>query len=81
MDVMDVLGAPTVGWCVGDAETEPTPGTFDTSPFSLYRGFDMFVPRSTMQIAWTSSHGSPAGNENLSGEETLGELLLLIDSL
>lgn len=81
MDVMDVLGDPAVGWCVGDGETEPVAGTFDDSPFSLYRGFDMFVPRTTMEIAFSSSHGSPAGNENLTGEELLEELRALIAAL
>ncbi|MEZ4236857.1 MAG: hypothetical protein R3F59_12025 [Myxococcota bacterium] len=71
MEVMDELGDPNEGWCVGDAQTEPTPGTFDDSPFSLYRGFDMIVPRSTMEILWTSSHGSPAGNDNLDGKDIL----------
>ncbi len=69
--VMDALGSEDQGLCVGDAQTEPTPGAFDASPFSVYRGFDMIVPRSTMQIVWTSSHGSPSGNENLDGGAVL----------
>jgi hypothetical protein len=59
------------GWCVGDAETMPTPGVFDRSPFSIARGFDMLVRRSNMRILWASSHGTPAGNENLTGQEVL----------
>lgn len=70
-EVMDVLGDPDQGWCVGDAQTEPAPGTFDQSPFSVYRGFDMIVPRDTMEILWTSSHGTPAGNDNIDGQDVL----------
>jgi len=59
------------GWCVGDGETEPEAGTFDNSPFSIGRGFDIIVDRSTMEILWTTSHGTPGGNENISGEDVL----------
>ena len=71
MDTMDVLGSEDQGWCVGDEQTEPESGTFDESPFSVARGFDMIVPRSTMEIVWTTSHGTPAGNENLEGSDVL----------
>lgn len=71
MSTLDELGSDDQGWCVGDAETEPVAGTFDDSPFSIARGFDMIVPRSTMEILWTSSHGTPSGNENLDGEDVL----------
>lgn len=63
-----------LGWCVGDGETIPTPGTFDTSPFSIARGFDIIVPRSTMEIVFTTNHGTPQGNENISGEELLAQI-------
>jgi hypothetical protein len=69
MSTLDALGSEDQGWCVGDAQTEPVPGTFDESPFSIGRGFDLIVPRSTMEIVWTSSHGTPAGNENLEGDD------------
>lgn len=59
------------GICVGDAQTMPTPGTFDDSPFALARGFDIIVQRSTMKILWVSTHGTTAGNDNLTGEEVL----------
>ncbi len=59
------------GWCVGDGDTEPEPGTFDDSPFSIGRGFDIIVDRATMEIVYTTSHGTPAGNENLTGEDIL----------
>lgn len=68
MDALDLLGDPQRGWCVGDGQTEPVAGVFDDSPFSVYRGFDMIVPRTTMEIVWTSSHGSPSGNDNLDGD-------------
>lgn len=71
VDVMGVLGDPDRGWCVGDSQTEPVAGTFDDSPFSVARGFDMIVPRDTMEILWTSSHGSPSGNDNLDGRGVL----------
>jgi hypothetical protein len=71
METMDALGSKDQGWCVGDEQTEPVAGTFDDSPFSVARGFDMIVPRSTMEIVWTSSHGTPSGNENLEGEDVL----------
>ena len=81
MDAMDVLGDPSQGWCVGDAETEPEPGVFDDSPFSVYRGFDMILPRTTMEILWTTSHGTPAGNENLEGDEVLAAVEQVIAEL
>ena len=71
MDVMDDLGSERHGWCVGDGETQPTPGTFDDSPFSDKRGFEMIVARRTMEVLWSSSHGSPSGNENLDGDDVL----------
>lgn len=74
MEVMDELSAPSQGFCVGDAQTEPVPGVFDASPFSIERGFDMIVSRSTMEILWTSSHGSPSGNENLDGSDILAKV-------
>lgn len=67
MEALDQLGDPSTGWCVGDGQTEPETGVFDDSPFSVYRGFDMIVPRSTMEIVWASSHGSPSGNDNVNG--------------
>lgn len=74
MATMDVLGDPSVGWCVGDDETAPEPDVFDDSPFSVARGFDMIVPRATMEIVYTTSHGTPSGNENISGEDVLAEV-------
>lgn len=62
------------GWCVGDAETQPEPGTFDDSPFSVARGFDMLVPLDTMTVDYTTSHGTPSGNENPTGEDVLAEV-------
>ncbi len=59
------------GWCVGDGQTWPEPGTFDESPFSVARGFDMIVDLADMRITWTSSHGTPSGNENLTGADVL----------
>lgn len=57
MEVMDVLGSPSVGWCVGDGQTEPEAGVFDDAEVSIYQGFDMIVERRTMRIAFARSHG------------------------
>jgi hypothetical protein len=67
---MDSRGSDA-GWCVGDSETQPEPGTFDESPFSVARGFDMIVDLDDMRIVWTTTHGTPAGNENIDGEDVL----------
>lgn len=73
VDMGENYGAET-GWCVGDGETLPAAGTFDTSPFSVQRGFDMIVDRETMVILYSTSHGSRDGNENLTGEDILAEV-------
>lgn len=62
------------GWCVGDGQTLPTAGEFDDSPFSVARGFDMLVRKSDMKIIWTTNHGTPGGNENLSSAELLAAI-------
>ncbi|MEM6929862.1 MAG: hypothetical protein AAF602_23195, partial [Myxococcota bacterium] len=59
------------GYCVGDDETQPVAGTFDDSPFSVNRGFDIIVDRRTMRIVWESSHGSTGGNDNPEASEVL----------
>ena len=74
MEIMDDLGDPQVGWCVGDGQTLPIAQAFDDSDFSIGRGFDMIVPRDSMVVEFSSSHGSPGGNENLTGEELLAEI-------
>ncbi len=72
-DTLDQLGSE-VGWCVGDNQTEPEPNVFDNSPFAQGRGFDIIVVRETMQVVWTTNHGTTSGNENLSAEEVLTAL-------
>jgi hypothetical protein len=59
------------GWCVGDSETLPDAGTFDASPFSIGRGFDIILDRGTMEIVFSASHGTPTGNDNLDGDAIL----------
>ncbi|MEL6184462.1 MAG: hypothetical protein AAFU79_07550 [Myxococcota bacterium] len=59
------------GWCVGDAQTQPTPGVFDAAPFAIGRGFDMILRRDAMRVLWVSTHGTPSGNENLDGQAVL----------
>lgn len=78
--IMNGLGSQ-LGWCVGDSETIPTPGVFDNSPFSQARGFDIIVVRETMQLVFSTSHGTPQGNENISGEELLAQIQMVADSL
>lgn len=62
------------GLCVGDGQTSPSPGTFDRSPFSVRRGIDLIVRRSDMHIVFEASHGTPAGNDNLTGADILAEV-------
>lgn len=69
------------GWCVGDSQTMPVPGSFDDSPFSLQRGFDIIVTRSDMEIRYATNHGTTSGNENISGAELLAEVQAIADSL
>ncbi|MEL7369381.1 MAG: hypothetical protein AAFN74_10745 [Myxococcota bacterium] len=59
------------GICVGDGQTQPTAGVFDNSPFAERRGYDVLMRRSEMKVLWVSTHGTTAGNENLSGQEVL----------
>lgn len=77
---MDSVGS-TLGWCVGDSETMPVPGTFDESPFSIDRGFDIIVPRGGMDIRYTTNHGTVSGNENITGAELLVEVQAVVASL
>ncbi|NVB36667.1 hypothetical protein G6O69_02410 [Pseudenhygromyxa sp. WMMC2535] len=77
---VDSLGSEQ-GWCVGDGQTMPTPGVFDDSPFSVSRGFDIIVPRETMVIEYATSHGTPQGNDNISGEALLEVIEMIADSL
>ena len=79
-DFVDSKGS-NAGWCVGDGATIPTPGTFDNSPFSISRGFDMILPRETMVIEYTTSHGTPNGNENITGEELLAVVQMIAAGL
>lgn len=92
MDTLEFLDARR-GWCVGDGETQPEPGTFDSSPFSVNpgesdapehpsgRGFDMIVPISTMTIAYTTNHGNPHLNENITAEELLAVVQEIVAGL
>lgn len=71
MDAMDAFGSEDQGWCVGDDQTEPAPDVFDDSPFSEQRGFDIIVERGSMVVVYSTSHGTPEGNDNLDGEDLL----------
>ncbi len=72
-DILDDLGSDD-GWCMGDSQTQPVSGTFDNSPFSIGRGFDLIVQRDTMELLWSSNHGTPSGNDNLTGAQVLAEV-------
>lgn len=69
----DVTGSQQ-GWCVGDGETQPVASAFDDSPFSNARGFDMLVDRSTMEIVYTTTHGTGAADENITAEQLLAAI-------
>jgi hypothetical protein len=75
-DFMNLQGS-TKGWCVGDSQTQPVPGVFDDSPFSIARGFDILVTRSTMVVEFSTNHGTTGGNENITGAELLAEVQAL----
>ena len=77
---LDFIGS-TDGTCVGDSQTQPVPGTFDNSPFSIARGFDIIVVRETMEIVWVTTHGTPSGNENIAGADVLAEVQAVIAGL
>lgn len=62
------------GWCVGDGQTMPNPGTFDDSPFAIGRGFDILMRRDEMRILWMTTDGTPGGNENLAAAALLAEI-------
>lgn len=62
------------GICVGDGQTQPIASAFDNSPFSIRRGFDMAVRLRDMRIMYTTNHGTPSGNHNLTGAEVLADL-------
>lgn len=78
---LEALGADQ-GWCVGDDEIlGGAADAFDSSDFAVGRGFDLIVPRRTMTIDWVSSHGTPSGNDNLSGDDVLAEVERIVGSL
>ncbi len=62
------------GICVGDGQTMPTARAWDMSDVAIRRGFDLLVRRNEMQVLWTSTHGTPGGNENLTGADVLAEV-------
>ncbi|MCO4773123.1 MAG: hypothetical protein KDA24_24020 [Deltaproteobacteria bacterium] len=78
-DFMDGRGSEA-GWCVGDGQTEPEPGVWDDSPFSVGRGFDIIVPTHSMEIVFTTNHGTPGGNENLTGDEVLDAVIDAVET-
>ena len=65
------------GICVGDSETMPAAYVFRDSPFAAGRGIDLVVRRSDMRVLFASDHGTPSGNDNLTGTQLLNELRTL----
>jgi hypothetical protein len=73
------------GWCVGDSQTEgqtvPSDTTWADSPFAIGRGYDVIVSRRDMRIRDVATHGTPLGNDNLTGPELLARVQAVLDSL
>lgn len=67
---MDFFGSDD-GWCVGDSQTQPVPGTFDTSPLANNRGFDIIVDRLSMEIVYATTSGTGNQDKNPDGAELL----------
>jgi hypothetical protein len=61
-----------LGIRVGDGETEPTPGTFERSPFiTTARGFAMVVRKADMRVMFANTHGN---ERTLNGQVLLEEV-------
>lgn len=73
------------GWCVGDSQTEgqttPADNTWASSPFAIGRGYDVIVSRRDMVIRDVATHGTPMGNDNLTGEELLARVRAVLAAL
>ena len=73
------------GWCVGDSQTMgqtvPSMTTWADSPFAIGRGYDVMVSRRDMLIRDVATHGTPRGNDNLTGKELLARVQAVLDSL
>lgn len=73
------------GWCVGDGQTmgqmTPSDSTWTDSPLAIGRGYDLIVTRHDMVIRDAPTHGTPVGNDNLTGPELLARVQAVIDAL
>ena len=73
------------GWCVGDGQTmgqsTPSDSTWTDSPLALGRGYDLIVSRRDMVLRDAPTHGTPSGNDNLTGAELLVRVQAVIDAL
>lgn len=73
------------GWCVGDGQTmgqsTPSDRTWTSSPIAIGRGYDLIVSRRDMVVRDAPTHGTPSGNDNLTGPELLARVQAVIDSL
>lgn len=70
---------------MGDGQTmgqsTPSDRTWTESPLALGRGYDLIVSRRDMVLRDAPTHGTPAGNENLTGAELLARVQAVIDAL
>lgn len=73
------------GWCVGDGQTmnQPMPSdtTWSDSPIAIGRGYDLIVSRRDMVVRDAPTHGTPGGNENLTGSELLERVQAVLEAL
>ncbi len=73
------------GLCVGDSQTMnqrvPSTTTWDDSPFAVGRGIDILVTRRDMVIVEAYSHGTPSGNDNLTGAQLLERVQAVVAGL
>jgi hypothetical protein len=73
------------GWCVGDSQTmgqsTPSTTTWADSPFAIGRGYDVIVSRRDMMVRDVATHGTPMGNDNLTGMELLARVQAVLDML
>ena len=67
-----------VGLCVGDSETRPMADAFGDSDIAIGRGYDVLVRRSDMKVVYATTHGTPGGNETLTGQQLLDNIRRVI---
>ena len=66
---------------LGDGHPRRRHHRWDDSPFSVGRGFDIVVLRTTMTVEFITNHGPPTGNDNIDGDAVLEAILEVIEGL